>query len=101
CVFSVDSAGGHIYVDGTWQADQSWTGSASAPTTTEDIYFGYYPGGGDYLNGSIDEMRLSNVARSADWIATEYNNQNSPSTFYTLGEFSPLAITSPNSTAFT
>jgi hypothetical protein len=35
--------------------------------------------------GSIDEVRLSNIARSADWILTEYNNQNSPSTFYTLG----------------
>jgi RHS repeat-associated protein len=32
-------------------------------------------------NGSMDEMRISSVARSADWIATEYNNQNSPATF--------------------
>jgi uncharacterized repeat protein (TIGR03803 family) len=36
----------------------------------------------DYFNGSIDEIRVSNVARSADWIKTEYNNQDSPSTFY-------------------
>ncbi|HEY9584417.1 MAG TPA: peptidoglycan-binding protein, partial [Candidatus Paceibacterota bacterium] len=27
----------------------------------------------------------SNIARNANWISTEYNNQNSPSTFYTLG----------------
>ncbi|MGA1826105.1 MAG: C25 family cysteine peptidase [bacterium] len=30
----------------------------------------------------FDETRLSNKARSASWIATEYNNQSSPSTFY-------------------
>jgi predicted ribosomally synthesized peptide with SipW-like signal peptide len=39
----------------------------------------------NYLNGSLDEFRISNAARSADWIKTEYNNQNSPSTFYSLG----------------
>ncbi len=37
------------------------------------------------FSGSIDEVRISNVARSASWIQTEYNNESSPSTFYTLG----------------
>src|SRR4029077_21258933 len=36
-------------------------------------------------NGVIDEMRVSNIARSADWILTEYNRQNAPGTFITLG----------------
>jgi MYXO-CTERM domain-containing protein len=36
-----------------------------------------------YLSGTLDEARASNVARSADWIITDYNNQNSPSTFLT------------------
>src|SRR5581483_9533087 len=31
------------------------------------------------------EVRLSNVARSSGWILTEYNNENSPSTFYSVG----------------
>ncbi|UCE73247.1 MAG: DUF2341 domain-containing protein [Methanomassiliicoccales archaeon] len=35
-------------------------------------------------NGSIDEVRVSNFTRSADWIATEYNNQNDTSTFYNI-----------------
>ena len=35
-------------------------------------------------NGIIDEARLSVTNRSADWIKTEYNNQNSPSTFFKL-----------------
>ena len=34
------------------------------------------------FDGIIDELRISNILRSADWIATEYNNQNDPSTFW-------------------
>ncbi|WOV93886.1 MAG: DUF5011 domain-containing protein [Candidatus Nitrosoabyssus spongiisocia] len=37
-----------------------------------------------FFNGKLDEFRLSSTARSADWIATEYANQNSPSTFFTI-----------------
>ena len=37
-----------------------------------------------YFDGLIDEFRISNVARSAEWIETEYNNQGSPGTFYTV-----------------
>ena len=33
--------------------------------------------------GKIDNVSFSNKARSSSWIKTEYNNQNSPSTFYT------------------
>jgi hypothetical protein len=44
-----------------------------------------YSGFQDYLDGSIDEARVSNIARSSDWIKTEYNNQSSPSTFVAIG----------------
>jgi hypothetical protein len=37
------------------------------------------------LNGTLDEVRIINVARSADWIAAEAANQSAPSTFYTVG----------------
>jgi predicted glutamine amidotransferase len=39
-----------------------------------------------YLQGSLDEIRISNPARSADYILTSYNNQKDPSTFYAIGE---------------
>lgn len=39
----------------------------------------------NFFPGIIDEVRLSNSTRSADWIKTEYNNQNAPTTFYTSG----------------
>jgi RHS repeat-associated protein len=40
-------------------------------------------------------MRVSNTARSADWVATEYNNQNSPATFYSISGPSSVGGTSP------
>jgi MSHA biogenesis protein MshQ len=42
--------------------------------------------------GLIDEVRVSSIARSNDWINTEYLNQNNPSVFYIIGppeSFSP------------
>ncbi|MEF3691687.1 MAG: DUF2341 domain-containing protein [Candidatus Moraniibacteriota bacterium] len=39
-----------------------------------------------YLDGLIDEVRISKTPRSNNWITTEYNNQNSPSTFISLGQ---------------
>jgi hypothetical protein len=43
-------------------------------------------GNGNYFDGIIDEVRISNIDRSADWISTEYNNQYNPNSFYTVGE---------------
>ena len=43
-----------------------------------------------YLPGQIDEINVSSIARSGDWIQTQFNNQSSPSTFYTF--YSPNAI---------
>ncbi len=36
------------------------------------------------MGGNIDEMRISNVVRSADWITQTYNSQFSGTSFYTL-----------------
>lgn len=37
------------------------------------------------LNGQLDEVRIATVARPAEWVRTEFNNQSSPSSFYTVG----------------
>jgi hypothetical protein len=36
------------------------------------------------LIGRIDEVRVAKSVLSADWVLTEYNNQSSPSTFYSV-----------------
>ncbi len=38
-----------------------------------------------YFSGTLDEVRVSNTARSYEWIKTSYNNQNDPSAFHTVG----------------
>lgn len=48
-------------------------------------WIGTYGGGVGYpFNGVIDEVHISSTARSAEWISTSYNNQNTPSDFYAL-----------------
>jgi hypothetical protein len=49
----------------------------------------YWGGSSDTFLGTLDEARISNIARSADWISAEYNNQSSPATFYSVGAPSP------------
>jgi uncharacterized repeat protein (TIGR02543 family) len=38
-----------------------------------------------YFKGALDEIRISNPARSAGYILTSYNNQLNPTAFYTIG----------------
>jgi len=36
----------------------------------------------EWLDGTIDELRISSTNRSSTWISSGYNNQNSPGTFF-------------------
>lgn len=70
------TSGRSIYID---QNAPTTDGTTTAFTQNNDplyISTAQYP-----LNGSIDEVRISNVVRSADWISTEFNNQDNPGTF--------------------
>jgi hypothetical protein len=71
----------YIYVNGVLDATSTAI-TGSILTSTDDAYIGYT---GARFNGTIDEVRLSDTARSADWIATEYNNESNPTEFYSLG----------------
>jgi len=81
-----------IYLNGTVNVSAS---SSASSTVTGDLIVGAYPYasqyGPPYHNGDIDEFRIANVVRSASWILAEYNNQFSPSTFYTASSFVPFA----------
>ena len=68
------------------------TSSAVRPGSIyTDFYLGSYSPTNGEIDGLLDELRVSGVARSPEWISTEYNNQNTPATFYSLEE-----TTSPN-----
>ena len=42
-----------------------------------------------FFDGIIDEVRLSNIDRDADWIQTSFTNQNNPGAFYGIGVEAP------------
>ncbi len=74
-----------IYVDGA-SAGTSTTTLTLNGTPTQIRAFGLCNDTGSSFQfvGDLDELRIYSVELSADWITAEYNNQNSPSTFYTL-----------------
>ncbi|NGY58018.1 DUF2341 domain-containing protein [Lentzea sp. NEAU-D13] len=96
-----------LYVDGVLV---STAASASAQVFNGYWRFGSYhevpytAGADGYFQGVIDEIRVSNTAWPATTITTRYNNENSPSTFFSLAaeeQYSAApTITSASSTTF-
>ncbi len=80
-----------LYKNGASQTF-TWNGSSvdfpttmQSTTTQLDIGRREFATVEDYFSGSMDELRISASAPSANWITTEYNNQNAPNTFWTKG----------------
>lgn len=82
---------GTLYYDGASNAtNTSMTLRPSSLATDTSNFFGrsqYVADEGLY--GNFDEFRISNTVRNANWITTSYNNQNSPSTFFTVSAEAP------------
>src|SRR3989338_2783373 len=75
-----------VYVNGNLDSSSSsgTTGDISYDGTSVTIADQSNNAGSRKWDGILDEVRVSSTDRSADWIATEYNNQSSPSAFYVL-----------------
>ncbi|MFQ5948115.1 MAG: DUF2341 domain-containing protein, partial [Acidimicrobiia bacterium] len=81
-----------IYIDGAEQGSTTFTASISYAGLGTNTFIGTHGNAGltwDF-NGRIDEVRVSSVARNADWIKTEFNNMFDPGDigtpgFYTVG----------------
>jgi hypothetical protein len=81
-VVTTDGSNHTLYLDGSSVDTDTTTlqsGSGIEARINTDSW-------GETFIGKIDEARISNTNRSSDWVSTEYNNQNSPSTFYEVGE---------------
>jgi len=79
-----------LYVDG-----DLWTNSLVNLTWPEvDTLIGDRSLFDRTYQGILDEIRLSDVARSAAYIKTSYNNQNDPSSFIRVGE-EEVALSKP------
>ena len=67
---TVTGATGRVYVDAVDRTTDTTLTPLAA--NSQPLDFGRRSGGGDYFLGAIDEIRISNVARSADWIAAQH-----------------------------
>ncbi len=74
-----------IYIDGVLAASVTNVGTMNGATGNASIGGEVAAGeSGNRFHGDLDEIRSIPIALSPAWIATEYNNQNSPSTFYNV-----------------
>jgi hypothetical protein len=71
-----------LYVDGLSKDVGTTDGGLNAGS---DLFLGARNEISDIWKGLIDEVHVSKTTRPVDWIATEYNNQNNTSTFYSVG----------------
>ena len=62
-----------LYVDGNESASSPFKGPVPAPNT--DIVIGGSMKGGDAFLGDVDEMQLSNTARTASWMKAAFQGQ--------------------------
>jgi hypothetical protein len=81
-----------LYVDGATVASKSSVNIRLG--IGGEVFLGVSKQGTLYLSGSLDEVRIGKTMQTLEWIKTEYENQNSPAGFYSIGaaEFSPLII---------
>jgi len=76
-----DNSSLKIYIDGVFKASASRSGTF----VSGNLWIGSYGGDQRYFNGTIDEVRISNVARSANWILAGYELVMNQSTYVTWG----------------
>ncbi len=84
-----------LYRDGT-QVGPTVTITSTVNTAASNGHIGnapqqWGPGGNttNPINGIVDEVRISNVARTIGWIKTEVANQSDPGAFFTIGPDMP------------
>ena len=73
-VYNQATLRGSIYINGAFDKDRAI--AAKKIDTTLGTYFGIRQASASPFDGLLDEIRLSTVARSAEWIAYEYANMN-------------------------
>jgi hypothetical protein len=75
----------HYHNGSEVRTDSGGSGPISATTSTSSVIIGAREDGSQNFGGTLDEVRISNENRSADWISTEYNNQNDTASFLYAG----------------
>ncbi len=75
-----------VYVNGVQRGNTTLNGATmyTAPLVNEPT-IGNTATVNRGFDGQLQEARISDIARSVDWLLTEFNNQDDPSSFYSVG----------------
>jgi streptogramin lyase len=73
----------YSYVDG--KLDRSLSGAVASGNNGGNLIIGSDFVSGNWFYGIIDEVRVSNIAKTADWLKAEYYNQTHQTSFTTIG----------------
>ncbi len=74
-----------VYLDGTLVDSYSYTFSGQSAVGLNIGNIGRPDYNVFFFDAILDEFRISDTNRSADWIKTSYNNQVAPASFYSVG----------------
>ncbi|MBU0756843.1 MAG: DUF2341 domain-containing protein, partial [Nanoarchaeota archaeon] len=61
-----------LYIDGIEDTNTAGTNQSMNTASASDVWIGASSLQGDYTDGIVDEIRISNVSRSQDWINQSY-----------------------------
>jgi Concanavalin A-like lectin/glucanases superfamily/Domain of unknown function (DUF2341) len=75
----------NLYDNGALVEQLAWATGTIGTYNTVGLGIGDKYQTGQGFVGSIDEVRLYSINHSANWFLADYNNQNSASTFLTIG----------------
>jgi hypothetical protein len=83
--FSSSSNEPMAYKNGVSQTLTTANNPESITATADRKYLAAQPAATTNISAGFDEVRVSGTVRSPEWIQTEYNNQNDPSSFFSIG----------------
>lgn len=93
-----DGTAARLYVDGSQAAIDATPGLAG--TQNAPVWFGNESGTTRHFKGLLDEMRISNVSRSSNWVWAVYQNIASNSVFTSFGAVVSAPVSPPTFDSF-
>jgi len=73
-----------LYIDGDLKRTKAFSGTPLLMKSGQSMHLGH-SSGAEYMDGILDEMRVSAAARSTDWLLTSFMTQASNDTYCVYG----------------
>jgi len=89
--YTFDGSDIRLYLDSVL-VDTASPVNSEIGSTTNSLRLGSFFDGSCWFNGMMDEARISDIARSSDWLETSYDNQNDPGSFCAVSSEMPSGL---------